>query len=201
MSSPTTSWRQSGTPSTTARIGAIVKLLMLTGCRKRRNRRPALVEIDFDKALIMLPGARTKNCREHLIPLSAPALAVLDGATAGGLTPTGAPRISFSAAAIEAGKIGARARTSSTPASDRRFLAGDLHDLRRSISTGLHEKFDAPPHSRRFWVTAGPGRESRGSTISADYLDLRRVALTRWADHVVGLATGEKPSTVVTLRR
>ena len=34
----------------------------------------------------------------------------------------------------------------------------------------------------------------------ASYLDLRRVALEKWAGHVVSLATGEPPPTVVTLR-
>ena len=60
---PTLSWRKFGTPSTTAPIGAIVQLLMLTGFPARRDRRLKWSEIDFDRALIVLPGARTKTGR------------------------------------------------------------------------------------------------------------------------------------------
>jgi hypothetical protein len=37
-----------------------------------------LVRIDFDKALITLPGARTKGGREHVIPLAPAAIAALE---------------------------------------------------------------------------------------------------------------------------
>ena len=51
-------------------FGAIVKLLMLTGQRRDEIADLRWDEIDFDKALIDLPGARTKNKQPHLIPLS-----------------------------------------------------------------------------------------------------------------------------------
>ena len=50
--------------------GAIVRLLVLTGCRREEIAALRWSEVDFDKALVTLPGERTKNRREHLIPLA-----------------------------------------------------------------------------------------------------------------------------------
>jgi Arm DNA-binding domain/Phage integrase family len=61
---------------------SIVKLLMLTGCRREEVASLRWAEVDLDCALVVLPPERTKNSREHLIPLSAPALAVLAAAAA-----------------------------------------------------------------------------------------------------------------------
>jgi integrase len=57
----------------------IVRLLILTGCRLREISDLRWSEIDFDKAIITLPPNRTKNHRQHVVPLSAPALAILKG--------------------------------------------------------------------------------------------------------------------------
>jgi integrase len=50
--------------------GAIVKLLMLTGQRAGEIAGLRWDEIDFQRGLISLPGARTKNKRAHDIPMS-----------------------------------------------------------------------------------------------------------------------------------
>ena len=50
---------------------------MLTGARKTEIADLRWSEVDLDQALITLPAARTKARREHEIPLSAPALAIL----------------------------------------------------------------------------------------------------------------------------
>jgi integrase len=55
----------------------IVRLLILTGCRLREISDLRWSEIDLAKAIIRLPPTRTKNHRLHVIPLSAPALAIL----------------------------------------------------------------------------------------------------------------------------
>ena len=58
-------------------FGVIVRLLMLTGARRDEVaglRRP---ELDLDRALWILPAARSKNGLEHEVPLSRQALAQL----------------------------------------------------------------------------------------------------------------------------
>ena len=51
----------------------IVRLLILTACRLREISELRWSEIDLNKATITLPPSRTKNHREHVVPLSAPA--------------------------------------------------------------------------------------------------------------------------------
>src|SRR5262249_26948245 len=58
-------------------FSAILQLLILTGARRTQDGSLAYSELDLDAALITLPPARTKNGREHLVPLSEPALGIL----------------------------------------------------------------------------------------------------------------------------
>ncbi len=50
--------------------GRIIKLLMLTGQRLTEISDLRWSEINLDKDMIELPGARTKNARPHQIPMS-----------------------------------------------------------------------------------------------------------------------------------
>jgi integrase len=60
-------------------FGAIVKLLVLTGARRTEIGGLMFDEVSPTLPLITLPPARTKNGREHLVPLSEPALEILRG--------------------------------------------------------------------------------------------------------------------------
>ena len=117
---------------------AIVRILMLTGARANEIGGLRWSEIVGDK--IVLPGPRTKNGREHIIPLivppcrpsstSARALATLflDGAKA------------FTAG------LGARSRSISASAdSGAQLQHWTHHDLRRSMATHMAES-GTPPH-------------------------------------------------------
>ncbi len=57
--------------------GSIVKLLMLTAQRRDEIGSLRWSEIDTEAKTITLPASRTKNGREHVIPLSAQALAII----------------------------------------------------------------------------------------------------------------------------
>ena len=61
--------------------GRIVRLLMLTGQRRDEIGSLRWSEIDFKAGTISLDGARTKNGRAHLIPVSDAALAILKSIT------------------------------------------------------------------------------------------------------------------------
>jgi integrase len=58
--------------------GKIVRLLILTLCRRDEIGSLERSEFEKDAKLIRLPGTRTKNNREHVVPLSEPALAILE---------------------------------------------------------------------------------------------------------------------------
>ena len=59
--------------------GRIVRLLMLTGCRRDEIGSLRWSEIDVEAKAITLPGSRTKNGRAHVVPLSGEALAIAEG--------------------------------------------------------------------------------------------------------------------------
>src|SRR5262245_5649292 len=63
--------------ATGGEFGMIVKLLILTGQRLQEIGNLEWVEIDLERRPIELPERRTKNGKPHLVPLSAPALALL----------------------------------------------------------------------------------------------------------------------------
>ena len=59
-----------------SQYGEIIKLLILTGCRRAEIGGLRWSEIDFDEATVTLPPARTKNKRPHVIPLASPVLSL-----------------------------------------------------------------------------------------------------------------------------
>ena len=62
-------------------FGDIVRLLLLTGQRRSEIAELSWHEIDFDRGLMLLPASRTKNKREHVVPMSEPVRAILDART------------------------------------------------------------------------------------------------------------------------
>jgi integrase len=186
--------------------GAIVKLLMLTGARRDEIASLRWSEIDVDEATVTLPPARTKNRREHIIPLSDQALAILsaqpqrleaDGALRDfvfGRGPRGFQDWSGSKADLDARITAAR---------KGKTLDWTLHDFRRSLSTALHERFNVQPHVVEAMLGHVGAYKSgvRGVYNKAMYLDERRRALQRWAEHIEQVVSGKKPSTVVKLRK
>ena len=70
----------------TARSGAydrIVRLLMLTGCRRDEIGKLAWREVDLGTGTLTIPAARTKNGRPHAVPLAEPVRATLGCSPAG----------------------------------------------------------------------------------------------------------------------
>jgi integrase len=58
-------------------FGNVVRLLFLTGCRRIEVGSMEWSEVDFDKALLVIPGSKTKNHRTHRLPLVPEALDIL----------------------------------------------------------------------------------------------------------------------------
>jgi integrase len=78
-----------------------------------------------------------------------------------------------------------------------------LHDLRRSFSTTLHDKFGVAPHVVEVLLGhVGHQAGVAGIYNRSTYLPECARALDRWADHLTAIVTGE-PATaqIVSLRR
>jgi integrase len=193
-------WRALGSDQ----YAAIVELLMLTGARRDEIGGLRWSEVDLDAAMITLPPARTKNRREHLIPLSPPALEIL-AAQPHRLEPDGSARDLI----FGRGQSGFRDWSGSKADLDTRIAErGEpfewvLHDFRRTLSTELHERFAVSPNVVEAALGHVSGHKAgvAGVYNKASYIDERRRALERWGEYLVALVSGKKPAAaVVTLR-
>jgi integrase len=177
------------------RYGAIVKLLLLLGLRRQEMGALCWEEIDFDAELIRLPASRTKNARPHDVPLSAPALTILRAQPRRGEFVFGGR-----------GQGGFRGWAHCKQGLDRK-LAGKvgswtIHDLRRVVSTALHERLDVAPHIVEACLGHYASRSGIPGTYNkARYVEQQRVALNKWADLLLRIVEGKQPAKVVNLRK
>ena len=143
---------------------------------------------------IHLEGARTKTGKAHLIPLSTPAMALLEDAprVAGSdyvFTISGrAPISGWSWAKIQLDDLAS-------------ISAWRIHDMRRTVATGM-QKLGVVLQvvEAALGHTAG----SRGGIVGIyqrhDYANEKRAALEAWGAHVVDLVEDRKSGKVVPIR-
>ena len=174
------------------RYGAIVKLLVLTGLRREEIGGLRWGEVDLDQEVIHLPAERCKNKRSHDQPLSPPALVILKML----------PRDGDEVFAPFGSWTRAKARL------DRKLGAAvapwTLHDLRRTVSTIMHDRLDIAPHVVEAVLGHYGGHRAgvAGTYNYAAYADQKRVALDKWADLLIGIVSGKRPAAkVVHLRK
>jgi integrase len=176
--------------------GTIVKLLILTGLRRGEIGELCWSEIDFEAGLISIPPSRTKNGRLHLVPLPAPVGALLEAQPRRGDRDRVFADVFWHGAKVELDKR--IAGINGAP------LEGwVLHDLRRVFSTALHDKLGVAPHVVEVLLGhIGHQTGTAGVYNQAQYQDDCERALSRWADLVMSIVTGEKaPAQVVQLKR
>jgi len=153
--------------------GRAVQLLILTGARRAEISELKWSEIHGDT--IKLPGARTKNAESRDIPLSEQAISVLAQIPniAGGEFVFGKPL-----------------RSGAWSNAKTKFAAVNIqpwriHDIRRTVSTGMNE-LGTEPHI----VEAVLGHTVKGVAgvyNRAKYEAAKRAALEAWGAHVMAL--------------
>lgn len=160
-------------------------------------------EVDLEAGTITLAPARTKNKREHVIPLSPAAIEIL-AAQPHRFNVDGSPRdlifgcsVGFMEWSRAKADLDARITAAGKPFEWR------VHDFRRSLSTSLHERFGVQPNVVEVILGHVGGHKGgvAGVYNKALYLPERRRALTRWAEHLDSVVTGKPVSaTIVNLR-
>jgi integrase len=174
-------------------FGAIVRLLLLTGCRLNEIARLRWSEL-VDGA-IWLPPERTKNHRPHIVPLCALAQRVIEGVqrfpdSALLFTNTGTTSVSG---------------WSKTKAKLDRVLGNlppwRIHDVRRSVATHMAE-LGTQPHIVEAALNHVSGAKASVAGVynRAAYAREKRDALELWASHVAELIAG-RPLRVLPMRR
>jgi integrase len=173
--------------------GACIKVLLLTGQRRSEVAGMRRGEINGD--VWTLAPERTKNKRRHDVPLSAQALAIIEGMPkiAGGdhvFTVSGwAPLSQFDRIKHE---LDAHMKPQ-TP--------WVLHDVRRSAASGMAKLgIRLPVIEKCLNHTGGSFRGIVGVYQRHDFAAEKRDALQRWADHIDAIVRGEPARKVVSLR-
>ena len=153
----------------------IVRLLLLTGSRRNEIGKLQWGEIDLGQGMIVLPAGRTKNGRQHELPLSRQALAIVErqprrNSTAFVFSDNGNQDWDRSKARLD-GKMG--------------IAPWRLHDLRRTCSTMLGE-LGVLPHviEQALNHVSGAKAGVAGIYNKSKMIDAVRDGLQRWADHI-----------------
>src|SRR5262249_54691969 len=148
-------------------------------------------EVKLNDAMIELPATRMKNGKPHVVPLSPPALAILSKRERNGRNHV-----------FGRGTSGFQGWSRSRKALDK-ATAGErpswvLHDLRRLVSTTMHDEFGIAPHVvERCLAHVGHQSGIAGTYNKAEYLIEKRRALVRWAEWVDEVVTGKPTQTQV----
>jgi integrase len=171
----------------------ITRLLMLTAQRRSEISDLAWDEIDFDRATITLPPSRVKNKRPHVIPLSAPALAILQARS----------RHNGRRLVFGRGQYGFSGFAECKERVDKaiQIPAWTLHDIRRTVATGFGN-IGILPHVVEQILNHQSGSKGgvAGVYNKALYEPEKRLALDRWAAHLLAV-TENRQSNIAPLRR
>lgn len=171
--------------------GDLQKLLLLTGQRRNEVAQIQRREIDWAKRAWIIPGDRTKNEIDHLVPLSDQAFELLrdfpefaEGefilSTTGGTRPISG----FSKVKVRTDKMMHDALRESEGLEVENLERWTLHDLRRTMRTGLSVLKPAVPFEVKEAVL-NHAKEGLVRTYDLhDFADEKRDALQRWADKV-----------------
>jgi integrase len=176
-------------------FGFFVKVLLLTGQRRNEVAGMRWSELDMDNRTWTLPGSRTKNGVEHVVPLSAQVFAIISSM----------PRIAdskFVFTIVGHSHIGGFARLKTRfDASMKLAQPWVFHDLRRTAISGMARLgVDLAVIERAINHTSGTFAGVVGIYQRHDFAAGKRAALQRWADHIDAIVRGEPAGKVVSLR-
>ncbi|MGE8128855.1 tyrosine-type recombinase/integrase [Methylobacterium sp. NPDC080182] len=166
--------------------GRITRLLLLTAQRRDEVGALSDPEIDIGRALWILPAARSKNRREHHIPLSAPVLEILRE------TPRvhGRPFLFGERDGGFSGWSRAKAALDARMAKDGNAIPSwTLHDLRRTAATLMADRLGVLPHVVEAILnhTSGHRAGIAGVYNLAAYATEKRAAVDAWAKYLEDL--------------
>jgi integrase len=173
-------------------FGQIVRLLLLTGCRREEIGLLRWSEIDMDARTIALPPARTKNGRQHIVPLSESASKVLQSV----------PRREGRDYVFGRNGDGYSNWSEAKERLDAIIKLKEpwtLHDLRRTVRTGLG-MLGVAPHIAEAVLNHLPSKLIRTYDRNT-YATEKRDVLERWASHLAVAVAQASGANVTTLRK
>ncbi len=173
-------------------FGRYMQLLLLTACRRMELATLLWSDVDVAEKTIVIPASRYKTGKAHLVPLSRQAVALLESL----------PRLGqyvFTGRGEQAMR-GFHTRKEKIDALIDPPIDYDLHDLRRTVRTGL-ARLRVPESTAERCL----GHTTRGIERHYNlhqYADEKRQALQAWADHISRIVEGGAAAgNVVTMLR
>lgn len=174
-----------------------LRLVLLTGARASEVAELAWSEIDLDACTWVLPAARSKNKRPHLLPLLPEAVAILTRRREEVCGPYVFPGVRSPHMVDE--HLSRPLRVVCSRLARLGIAPFTTHDLRRTVETGMAAA--KVPKEYRDRVLNHIDASVGGVHYNMhDYEDEKREALEKWARRLEGMLTGPV-SNVVPLRR
>jgi integrase len=172
--------------------GTILKLLLLTGCRRDEIGGLKWSEIDLNARTITLPGERTKNGEPHVVPLSDTAMSILAGI---------ARRDGHEHVFGRTLAAGFSGWSSAKAEFDALVKLNDwvVHDLRRTVRTGI-DKLGILPHICEAVLNHLPPKLVLTYNQNT-YENEKRKALDNWAHHIKTIVAQATGANVTPLRK
>ena len=172
-------------------FGRILKLLLLTGCRRVEIGDLRWSEINPDARTITLPRERTKNGQEHVVPLCDAAMAIIES------IPRRDRELVFG---IGRGGFGGWNKSKKALDTTLQFKTPwALHDLRRTVRTGLG-MLGVLPHVAEAALNHLPPKLIRTYDRNT-YAAEKRAALEAWANHLAVAVAKANGANVTVLRK
>jgi integrase len=178
--------------------GTIVKVLMLTGQRVNEIAGLRWSELDFDRDIVSLPGARTKNGLPHDVPMAVSVKELLGGQS----KTDGRDFVFGKGAGPFSGLSRCKERLDARIAERTGAIEPWVHhDLRRSVATGM-ANIGIQPHIIEAVLNHVSGHKAGVAGIynRATYAREKAQALARWDEHIKSIV-GNRQSNVASLKK
>jgi integrase len=161
-----------------------IKLLILTGCRRDEVGKLAWSEVDFDRAMLVLPAQRTKNHQKHELPLSPMALAILRARAHAHIYNVSA--LTGKNDGLVFGRVSwSHYKEQLDKTLGDNVKAWRIHDIRRTCATGMAELGILPHHIEAVLNHISGSRAGVAGIYNRSKLEApMRDALDRWSRHV-----------------
>jgi integrase len=182
-----------------------LKLLILTGQRRGELRLAKWKHIDLDKRIWTIPAEDTKNRKPHTVYLSDAAVELLRSLHRHGEfvfygrvedQPIGASSITTAIMRLQGRKT--RKKDEKAPLADMESFS--VHDLRRTVATGLGERCAAQPHIVERMLNHVPEDSLVATYQRGVYAEEQRAAWQAWGELVESCVAND-PGNVVPMRR
>jgi integrase len=175
--------------------GHIVRLLILTGARRDEIGSMRWTELDPERGALRIPGVRTKSARELMLPLPPFAWSIL--------AEIPSCRLDHDRRVFGRGRVGfstwsqAKRELDQRIARDAELAPWVLHDVRRSVATGMAE-IGVQPHIIEAVLNHTSGHKAgvAGVYNRATYEREVKAALALWAEHTLAVVGGRRPKVV-----